>query len=274
MDTELLKTFLEVSRTRHFGKAAESLYLTQSAVSSRIRQLENQVGTELFIRHRNNIQLTQAGQKLVPYAEDLMNTWLQAKQEMINALQHKALALAAPALLWESLLADWLTQVYNDSPALQLEIRSGQRHTHLRQLHERHLDLFISIERPKADEFICEQVGEFQLDRYSTGEGLSPKRPFIRLDWGADFTPHASPLMNSRVPLLVSDSLLIAERILRQTHASAFFPIAWATSDLQRLTYPETLIRPVYAIWLRNSDRLDEIQPIVQTLRRFFIQGV
>ncbi|SUC17946.1 transcriptional regulator HdfR [Proteus mirabilis] len=44
MDTELLKTFLEVSKTRHFGRAAESLYLTQSAVSFRIRQLETQLG--------------------------------------------------------------------------------------------------------------------------------------------------------------------------------------------------------------------------------------
>nr|VUD34356.1 HTH-type transcriptional regulator hdfR [Raoultella sp. NCTC 9187] len=48
MDTELLKTFLEVSRTRHFGRAAEALYLTQSAVSFRIRQLENQLGVNLF----------------------------------------------------------------------------------------------------------------------------------------------------------------------------------------------------------------------------------
>ena len=53
MDTELLKTFLEVSRTRHFGRAAEALYLTQSAVSFRIRQLENQLGVNLFTRHRN-----------------------------------------------------------------------------------------------------------------------------------------------------------------------------------------------------------------------------
>lgn len=58
MDTELLKTFLEVSRTRHFGRAAEALYLTQSAVSFRIRQLENQLGVNLFTRHRNNIRLT------------------------------------------------------------------------------------------------------------------------------------------------------------------------------------------------------------------------
>lgn len=48
MDTELLKTFLEVSRTRHFGRAAEALYLTQSAVSFRIRQLENQPGRKPF----------------------------------------------------------------------------------------------------------------------------------------------------------------------------------------------------------------------------------
>lgn len=65
MDTELLKTFLEVSRTRHFGRAAEALYLTQSAVSFRIRQLENQLGVNLFTRHRNNIRLTTAGEKLL-----------------------------------------------------------------------------------------------------------------------------------------------------------------------------------------------------------------
>lgn len=74
MDTELLKTFPEVSRTRHFGRAAEALYLTQSAVSFRIRQLENQLGVNLFTRHRNNIRLTTAGEKLLPYAETLMNT--------------------------------------------------------------------------------------------------------------------------------------------------------------------------------------------------------
>ncbi len=50
MDTELLRTFIEVSKTRHFGRAAENLYLTQSAVSFRIRQLEQQLGVSLFAR--------------------------------------------------------------------------------------------------------------------------------------------------------------------------------------------------------------------------------
>ncbi|ELM3658454.1 HTH-type transcriptional regulator HdfR [Edwardsiella piscicida] len=270
MDTELLKTFLEVSRTRHFGKAAESLYLTQSAVSFRIRQLENQVGTELFTRHRNNIQLTPAGQTLVPYAENLMNTWLLAKQEMINARQHKALSLGAPPLLWESMLTDWLSRLYDNNPAQMLEARTGQRHIHIRQLHERHLDLLIATEPPKADEFTSERVGEFTLGLYAAGQSASV-RPFIRLDWGADFSPQPSPLIESGAPLLESSSLLIAERILRQLHASAFLPTTWAASDLQRLPHPETLIRPLYAIWLRNSDRLDEIHPMVHDLHRFLM---
>ena len=63
MNTDLLRTFLEVAKTRHFGHAAENLYLTQSAVSSRIRQLETTVGVPLFTRQRNNILLTPSGDR-------------------------------------------------------------------------------------------------------------------------------------------------------------------------------------------------------------------
>ena len=101
MDTELLKTFLEVSRTRHFGRAAEALYLTQSAVSFRIRQLENQLGVNLFTRHRNNIRLTAAGEKLLPYAETLMNTWQAARKEVANTSRHNEFSIGASASLWE-----------------------------------------------------------------------------------------------------------------------------------------------------------------------------
>lgn len=74
MNIALLKTFLEVSKTRHFGRAAELLYLTQSAVSFRIKQLESKLGVTLLHRHRNNIHLTPAGERLIPYANNLLNT--------------------------------------------------------------------------------------------------------------------------------------------------------------------------------------------------------
>ncbi len=83
MDTELLKTFLEVQKTRHFGKAAENLYLTQSAVSFRIRQLEQSLGVALFTRFRNNIQLTSAGELLLPHARAVIQAMIAAKQQLL-----------------------------------------------------------------------------------------------------------------------------------------------------------------------------------------------
>lgn len=82
MDTELLKTFLEVQKTRHFGKAAENLYLTQSAVSFRVRQLEQSLGVTLFSRFRNNIQLTAAGELLLPHAQAVLGAIQTAKQQL------------------------------------------------------------------------------------------------------------------------------------------------------------------------------------------------
>ena len=117
MDTELLKTFLEVSRTRHFGRAAESLYLTQSAVSFRIRQLENQLGVNLFTRHRNNIRLTAAGEKLLPYAETLMSTWQAARKEVAHTSRHNEFSIGASASLWECMLNQWLGRLYQNQDA-------------------------------------------------------------------------------------------------------------------------------------------------------------
>ncbi|MEX2366994.1 MAG: LysR family transcriptional regulator, partial [Pseudohongiellaceae bacterium] len=75
MDIELLRTFLEVRNTRHFGKAANNLFITQAAVSSRIKLLEQMLESPLFVRYRNNLQLTEAGERLVNHAEEILKAW-------------------------------------------------------------------------------------------------------------------------------------------------------------------------------------------------------
>lgn len=200
MDTELLKTFLEVSRTRHFGRAAESLYLTQSAVSFRIRQLENQLGANLFTRHRNNIRLTPAGERLLPYAETLMSTWQLAKKEVAHSLQHTELSIGATASLWEAYLTPWLQQLYKQREALRLEARIALRQSLVKQLHERQLDLLITTEPPKMDELASLLLGHFSLRLFSSVSFELPEKtddetehknaneaPYIKLEWGRIF---------------------------------------------------------------------------------------
>jgi len=272
VDTELLKTFLEVSRTRHFGRAAEALYLTQSAVSFRIRQLENQLGVNLFTRHRNNIRLTAAGEKLLPYAETLMNTWQAARKEVANTSRHNEFSIGASASLWECMLNDWLRRLYQSQepqPSLQFEARIAQRQSLVKQLHERQLDLLITTETPKMDEFSSQLLGYFTLALYcSSPSQTKDELNYLRLEWGPDFQQHEAGLIaGDEVPVLTTSSAELARQQLSVIKGFSWLPVNWAKtkSDLHTVTDSTTLSRPLYAVWLQNSDKNGLIYDLLRT---------
>ncbi|EPZ7739135.1 HTH-type transcriptional regulator HdfR [Yersinia enterocolitica] len=281
MDTELLKTFLEVSRTRHFGRAAESLYLTQSAVSFRIRQLENQLGANLFTRHRNNIRLTPAGERLLPYAETLMSTWQLAKKEVAHSLQHTELSIGATASLWEAYLTPWLQQLYKQREALRLEARIALRQSLVKQLHERQLDLLITTEPPKMDELASLLLGHFSLRLFSSVSFELPEKtddetehknaneaPYIKLEWGADFHQQESRLLNNeQMPVLTTTSAHLTRQLLDTTGGCAFLPEHWQKEypELVVNTDIPPIVRPLYAVWLQNSDQQTLIRQLLKT---------
>lgn len=272
MDTELLKTFLEVSRTRHFGRAAEALYLTQSAVSFRIRQLENQLGVNLFTRHRNNIRLTTAGEKLLPYAETLMNTWQAARKEVAHTSRHNEFSIGASASLWECMLNAWLGRLYQlqePQSGLQFEARIAQRQSLVKQLHERQLDLLITTEAPKMDEFSSQLLGHFTLALYCS----SPARKkselnYLRLERGPDFQQHETGLIAAdEVPVLTTSSAELARQQLSALNGCSWLPVNWANEKggLHTVADSATLSRPLYAIWLQNSDKYSLICDLLKT---------
>lgn len=272
MDTELLKTFLEVSRTRHFGRAAEALYLTQSAVSFRIRQLENQLGVNLFTRHRNNIRLTTAGEKLLPYAETLMNTWQAARKEVAHTSRHNEFSIGASASLWECMLNAWLGRLYQlqePQSGLQFEARIAQRQSLVKQLHERQLDLLITTEAPKMDEFSSQLLGHFTLALYCS----SPARKkselnYLRLEWGPDFQQHETGLIAAdEVPVLTTSSAELARQQLSALNGCSWLPVNWVNEKggLHTVADSARLSRPLYAIWLQNSDKYSLICDLLKT---------
>ncbi|EMU6353765.1 HTH-type transcriptional regulator HdfR [Salmonella enterica subsp. enterica serovar Give] len=272
VDTELLKTFLEVSRTRHFGRAAEALYLTQSAVSFRIRQLENQLGVNLFTRHRNNIRLTTAGEKLLPYAETLMNTWQAARKEVAHTSRHNEFSIGASASLWECMLNAWLGRLYQlqePQSGLQFEARIAQRQSLVKQLHERQLDLLITTEAPKMDEFSSQLLGHFTLALYCS----SPARKkselnYLRLEWGPDFQQHETGLIAAdEVPVLTTSSAELARQQLSALNGCSWLPVNWVNEKggLHTVADSAALSRPLYAIWLQNSDKYSLICDLLKT---------
>jgi DNA-binding transcriptional LysR family regulator len=84
MDAHLrdLRYFLAVADQLHFTRAAESLYVSQPALSKQIRTLERQLRVKLFDRGNAGVKLTRAGAELVPYAERILADWDGARRSL------------------------------------------------------------------------------------------------------------------------------------------------------------------------------------------------
>jgi DNA-binding transcriptional LysR family regulator len=80
MDASDLRVFEAVARYGGIGRAAKELHTVQSNVTTRIRSLEQELGTALFERHARGVSLTQAGHRLLPYAAEIRDVLDRARR--------------------------------------------------------------------------------------------------------------------------------------------------------------------------------------------------
>ncbi len=121
-----LNVFATIADTGSFTAAADQLYLTQSAVSQHIRDLEAQLGTELFVRGRSGATLTDAGETLLDYARRLL--WLMAEAESavtdVAHLSDAQLHLGATSTAAVYLLPQWVRRFRQDYPSLRVALQT------------------------------------------------------------------------------------------------------------------------------------------------------
>lgn len=75
MDTRDLQLFLNLADTLHFGQTGEAMYLSASAVSRRVKAIEEEVGQRLLERDNRRVTLTEAGRQFQVYARQAMASW-------------------------------------------------------------------------------------------------------------------------------------------------------------------------------------------------------
>ncbi len=85
MDVIKLKSFIAVAKLKNFRKASEELFFSQPAISAQIRELENYYNAELFERTGKRVELTVAGELLLPYAEELVRKFEESRYSVQNA---------------------------------------------------------------------------------------------------------------------------------------------------------------------------------------------
>lgn len=188
MDIELLRTFLEVSRTRHFGQAAEAMFLTQAAVSTRIKTLEQMLGVQLFDRIKRDIQLTPEGNHLVSRADFLISEWRKIRQEASAGGAKLQLSVGGSLRLWDVLLQDWLIRMRSELPEIALIVQSHTPELLTRKLLDGVLDIAFMLEPPQLEVLQIWDIGGLPLRLVADRQGLSVAEAlaenYLMVDWG------------------------------------------------------------------------------------------
>ncbi|RJE70809.1 LysR family transcriptional regulator [Pseudoalteromonas sp. MSK9-3] len=187
MKIELLTTFLEVSQTLHVRVASENLFLTQAAVSSRIKQLEEELGVLLFDRTQKRLKLTAEGHKLVKYANEMVMMWQKLKQEVgVAQADTQQLFVGSMMSIWDIILQDWLQKIHRNLDDVHLYTHTYSQLELRRQIVSRLIDIAFLFEPPYIEDIVTEKVATVPLQLVSTEPGthISQIKNMVMVDYG------------------------------------------------------------------------------------------
>jgi DNA-binding transcriptional LysR family regulator len=123
MNLRFVEAFYWVAALKSISRAAEKLFLTQSAMSSRISTLEEELGVLLLDRGDKQFKLTAAGARFLVYADKLLALQKEVKAEMgTDPPMAVSMRIGAIESVLHSWLIPWLEKLRSDHPGLELEL--------------------------------------------------------------------------------------------------------------------------------------------------------
>ena len=145
MDLYHLQTFSRVAQLMSFTRAAEELALSQSAVSRHIEALEREFGVELFARHGRGASLTEAGSRLLEYAERLLRMAQDARRALgeLRDLESGQLRVGASTTAGHYLLGRPVAAYQDRYPGIELHLEVRDSRTILRLVDEGAVDVAV-----------------------------------------------------------------------------------------------------------------------------------
>ena len=277
MDLELLRTFLELNRTRHFGRAAEALFVTQAAVSSRLKSLEEQLGVILFERSKREMRLTPEGGRLVRHSEKLIAAWRSARQDVSLAEASEQLVIGGSLRLWDVLLQRWLHDLRRAYPTLAIISEAQTPDFLTRKLIDGTLDVAILLEPAQLDIMQIREVATVEFILVSSDSGLDVERAlgenYVFVDWGLSFgLDHRRTFPDAPEAMTRVSHAKMALEYISLVGGSAYLPRRMVDKDIELGLLHEVSDAPVfsrqaYATYPVRSPRLELVEKSLQLVR-------
>ena len=275
MKIELLKTFLEVSRTLHFRVAAENLYITQSAVSARIKLLEEDLGVSLFDRSQKHMRLTPEGHRLIKHANELIFMWQKTKQDVGIAEQDQhQLVVGAMMSIWDIVLQGWLQKIHRNIDDISLLTNTYSPVELRKNVLNRIVDIAFLFEPPFVDDLVTEKVATVPLHLVSSEPlnaiDMAKLEDFVLVEYGeAVSAQHFRAFSQALPPRHRMSQPRLALNFILLAGGCAYLPRQMTFEHTQAgrlhiLEQAPVYQREVYAIYLAKSQKVDLIQQAIQ----------
>ncbi|BAP45793.1 LysR family transcriptional regulator [Pseudomonas sp. StFLB209] len=156
MHTKWIDDLLAVAETKNFSRAADQRCITQSALSRRIRSLEEWVGVELVDRSTYPVQLTRAGRTFCEQGKEALALFMELRSDLRRGdrMPGRSLQVVAGHTLAMTFVPKWLVNHRQQQPALNARVLSANVHDAVIALAEGHCDLMLGYSHPQAPIFL------------------------------------------------------------------------------------------------------------------------
>lgn len=276
MDTELARTFLAVVAAGSFVEAAQRLHVTQSTVSSRIQRLEEQLGTELFVRQKGGTVLSPAGRQFQRHAAVLTSTVERARHEIgIVGGFRATVTVGGRVGLWEDLLLHWLPAFTSAAPDVAVRALIGFEEDLMSALIEGRADIGVMYSPQARPGLTVELLLEEQLVMVSTQADPppSPGEDYVYVDWGPEFfARHTLAFPDfAGAAVTVNIGWLGLQKILAYG-GSGYFPVRMVRKherggSLHRVRGVPEFGLPAYLCYSSGTQPGDAVDVALQTIR-------
>lgn len=275
MDLSQAHTFLAIVETGSFKAAGERLNITQSAVSIRIKTLEDVIGRRLFERTKAGATLTPAGHQLERHAAAMIRLWRHAQLDMaMTADESRHVAIGGQTSLWEGFLLKWISTLRRRHPDIAMTTTMATAKALTDRVLEGTLDLAVCYRGESRPGIVVDHLFDEELVLVKSGVAPSTKsapnqaRPsdailkpepysdYVFVNWGPEFAAdHAAAYPGRLRNALNIDLGAIGINYVLDNPAAGYFPQRIAQPHLaagtlalvpgaRRFIYPVFLLTP------------------------------
>ena len=227
-----LQTFLTIVETGSLVRASQTLHVTQSTVTARLKTLEEEIGQILLNRHKSGTTLTPAGTKLLRYARVMTGLWRQAKYEtsLPEGLE-SVCTFGCDHELWHGPGRAFFNGVISEHPEIAVSVHQGSSRDLEEWLNNRMVDVILTYDNISRGNQTIYPLPPEELVLYSD----RPDAPidcdpyYIFVDHGDEYRrQHAETYHDAGIARMNFDSSRWALQCIFERSGSAYLPKALA----------------------------------------------